>query len=132
MEVGGRPSLCLAADAGVLRFDPQRSSALDRRPQRSSALDQRLRPRRRRLRRPSPRLRPCSIPCMSLTISPIIVGLRIPALIPPRSPTAPYRDPDEGKAAAAVLSMILLVCIFKMDSGWMDLEFGGGGLDWIG
>ena len=31
VEVGGRPSLCLAVDAGVLRFDPQRSSALDRR-----------------------------------------------------------------------------------------------------
>ena len=62
----------------------------------------------------------------------VIVGLRIPALIPPRPPTAPYRDLDEGKTAAAVLSMILLVCIFKMDSGWMDLEFGGGGLDWIG
>jgi len=69
---------------------------------------------------------------MSLTISPIIVGLRIPALIPPRPPTAPYCDLDEGKTAAAVLSMILLVCIFKMDSGWMDLDFGGGGLDWIG
>ena len=62
----------------------------------------------------------------------VIVGLRIPALIPPRPPTAPYRDLDEGKAAAAVLSMLLLVCIFEMDSGWMDLDFGGGGLDWIG
>ena len=45
---------------------------------------------------------------------------------------APYRDLDEGKAAAAVLSMLLLVCIFKMDSGRMDLDFGGGGLYWIG
>ena len=24
------------------------------------------------------------------------------------------------------------IYIFRMDSGWMDLDFGGGGLDWIG
>ena len=29
-------------------------------------------------------------------------------------------------------SILLLVYIFRMDRDWMDLDFGGGGLDWIG
>ena len=36
------------------------------------------------------------------------------------------------KSSAQHTSISIYIYIFRMDSGWMDLDFGGGGLDWIG